>query len=332
MLTTRDIENFKEWRYQSSPPDLLSKIFLPFWKFLANLVPNFIHPNILSLSSLMCGVIPLFFLDYFVNNIDILSSSLLGLSIFMAMTFDAMDGIHARNTGNSSPIGEFIDHMVDFLFAGMTILSVGTYLGIRDPLIWNFALTVTLCHFIATHLLAIESKKVQLVGMYNPITTQLAAIVGLFVVPMLGFPVNSEWLYTPITYVLVIPVIFTILRNAMYRMREKSFLRTQISLFYVFVLLETLISYYMISCKDTGLLEVLCYKLYLVPYMAEVLMAKMANRFAFSSTFILWTSTICAISYYSPLLSLVITMIYLIKILTELSVELNVSLYKVKKN
>lgn len=41
------------------------------------------------------------------------------------MTLDAIDGKHARNTGNSSPLGELFDHGCDALSSTLQTIALG---------------------------------------------------------------------------------------------------------------------------------------------------------------------------------------------------------------
>ena len=47
------------------------------------------------------------------------SKNWVGCYIFLYQTADAVDGKHARNTGQSSPLGALVDHCID-AFVGVT--------------------------------------------------------------------------------------------------------------------------------------------------------------------------------------------------------------------
>jgi len=88
-----------------------------FWKWLQTFLPNSLSPNYITLSG---G----FFLISAVTLIWTHDSTLSGklptwlyvygaFCIFMLQTLDALDGKHARVTGQSSMLGQFLDHGLD---------------------------------------------------------------------------------------------------------------------------------------------------------------------------------------------------------------------------
>jgi len=45
------------------------------------------------------------------------------ICLFLYQTLDALDGKHARRTGNSSPLGELFDHGCDAVSTTMVVLT-----------------------------------------------------------------------------------------------------------------------------------------------------------------------------------------------------------------
>jgi drug/metabolite transporter (DMT)-like permease len=62
------------------------------------------------------------------------------------MNFDAIDGIHARNIKNTSIIGEYLDHIIDLVNAGIIFDCLMNYFGV-DQNISNYLLGVGLSMF-----------------------------------------------------------------------------------------------------------------------------------------------------------------------------------------
>ncbi len=75
---------------------------------------------------------------------------LLGLFIIAYQTLDSLDGIQARRTGNSGPLGEFVDHWCDSLNAFMIPLGIALAFPSIPPVlaalsVFLFALADWLC-------------------------------------------------------------------------------------------------------------------------------------------------------------------------------------------
>jgi len=106
---------------QSTP---LDKLLNPFWEALARLLPASISPNVISLlggafatvAAITCACAA----HYESRSLHIAAS----LGILLYQTFDAVDGKHARNTQQTTPLGAVIDHGVDALVCLMCVVSL----------------------------------------------------------------------------------------------------------------------------------------------------------------------------------------------------------------
>jgi len=114
----RSIENLKHYKYQSEDRSIVSKIFLkPFWNTFVEIFPKWMAPNLVTLSGLGFIVINLIITLYYDPYLNksmphwVYLSNAIGL--FLYQTFDGCDGVHARRTGQSSPLGELFDHSID---------------------------------------------------------------------------------------------------------------------------------------------------------------------------------------------------------------------------
>lgn len=108
-LTDDAIANLKNYKYQSSEYTTFDNLLNGFWNKAASLLPASMAPNmvtfigfIIMLSGpVMLIITHLFYLESLVQPILVYSS----LSTFTYMTFDAIDGKHARRLNRSSPMG-----------------------------------------------------------------------------------------------------------------------------------------------------------------------------------------------------------------------------------
>lgn len=123
-LTEESIESLRNHRYVPAEYTLLDGLMNPFWEAVARMLPRCCSPNLVSLIGGLFALLSVFAsiaAATMQNNAFLYCAS--GLCIFMYMTLDAVDGKHARNTRQSSPLGAMIDHGVDALIAGTISLA-----------------------------------------------------------------------------------------------------------------------------------------------------------------------------------------------------------------
>jgi cytidyltransferase-like protein len=126
------------WRYAVDDQSISTRLLTPFWEACVRLVPHAIAPNTITLCSALCNVL---------SGLAIVAAALEGTTAtgaawcaasagfaFGGQTLDAIDGKHSRNTGQSSPLGEFWDHGCDAVTGPMigvlsSPMSCGVCLG-----------------------------------------------------------------------------------------------------------------------------------------------------------------------------------------------------------
>lgn len=118
LVPAGSIENLKYYKYQSEDRSIVTKYFLkPFWTAFVELFPKWMAPNLITLSGLGFILINLMVTLYYDPQLNqglprwVYFTNAIGL--FLYQTFDGCDGIHARRTGQSSPLGELFDHSID---------------------------------------------------------------------------------------------------------------------------------------------------------------------------------------------------------------------------
>lgn len=112
------LPRLKEYKYQSEDRSVLTKYILkPFWSKFVTIFPLSMAPNMVTLLGLLFIVIADVFVLYYdgdyLSNCPTWVYFYHGIAVFMYQTFDACDGMHARRTGQSSPLGELFDHCCD---------------------------------------------------------------------------------------------------------------------------------------------------------------------------------------------------------------------------
>lgn len=102
----------------------------PIAKACVSVTPPTVAPNIITLAGFACTaitlVIGLCITDkQFTTPAPSWYAALSAVSIFVYQTLDNMDGIQARKTGSSSPLGQLFDHGIDAMNATVLILIIG---------------------------------------------------------------------------------------------------------------------------------------------------------------------------------------------------------------
>ncbi|QLL32778.1 hypothetical protein HG536_0D03000 [Torulaspora globosa] len=69
------------------------------------------------------------------------------LGLFLYQTFDACDGMHARRTGQSGPLGELFDHCIDSLNTTLSLFPFCSASGIGYSYLFIFSQFAVLCNF-----------------------------------------------------------------------------------------------------------------------------------------------------------------------------------------
>lgn len=160
-LTREEREHIAHWKYACVDNSITTKLFTPWWNFLVKFVPPTVAPNILSLAGLICI---LYFFNLAFNYADELphACSFAGvILVFMYVSLDAIDGKHARNTGNSSPLGELFDHSCDNVSVPFLVMGFTLCMGITDTTInWYMVQTVQLL-FLLSHVDAFCKRVVE---------------------------------------------------------------------------------------------------------------------------------------------------------------------------
>ncbi|KAH3686356.1 hypothetical protein WICPIJ_002718 [Wickerhamomyces pijperi] len=128
------LEHLKSYKYQSEDRSLVTKYVLkPFWIQFAQIFPIWMAPNVVTLSGLFFVIVNLLTVFYYD---PLLESDLpswayysFALGLFLYQTFDACDGLHARRTGQSGPLGELFDHCCDALNTTLSGLVFASVIG-----------------------------------------------------------------------------------------------------------------------------------------------------------------------------------------------------------
>ncbi len=121
----------RAYRYQSEQASLLLPVYRRvLWDRVLVRIPAAVTPNMLTVAgtiaaALSCGVV---FVAVPGHPGALVFSAVL---VLLYLTLDNLDGFHARRTGQSSALGEFLDHWLDTLNSGF--LTVAVCHAVRMP-------------------------------------------------------------------------------------------------------------------------------------------------------------------------------------------------------
>lgn len=125
--------NYKYSCIDDSP--LSVYITKPLWIWTSNFIPRNIAPNTLTLTGFFFTILQFLLLSYydphFSASTNIPSYIWYVCAIFQYLSYmlDGVDGIQARKTGTSSPLGELMDHGIDSWTCCFTIMSLFSCIG-----------------------------------------------------------------------------------------------------------------------------------------------------------------------------------------------------------
>lgn len=175
-LSIENLDFYKKYKYVAEDNTFLTSKYRFFWELLQKMIPNYIHPNVITLLGLISVIFGYNMMKTYSSNI------IMGICVFLYMNFDAIDGIHARNIKNTSIIGEYLDHIIDLINAGMIFDCLMYNFGV-DQNISNYLLTVGSFHFMIPHYEAIIKGKIIFEGLTDVslilTTTSLVFLCGL---------------------------------------------------------------------------------------------------------------------------------------------------------
>ncbi|CAG8922315.1 unnamed protein product [Penicillium salamii] len=125
-IRQQHLANLKNYKYASADHSPISRFVLkPFYnKFVINCFP--MSMACITLTGFMFVVLNFITVMWFNPNLDtdcprwVYASCAIGL--FLYQTFDAVDGMQARRTRQSGPLGELFDHSVDACNTGLGVL------------------------------------------------------------------------------------------------------------------------------------------------------------------------------------------------------------------
>ncbi|KAK9455965.1 hypothetical protein V1511DRAFT_496177 [Dipodascopsis uninucleata] len=120
LIDYETLSHLRSYKYQSVDKSFISRYILKhYWSYVAELMPIWLAPNVITLLGLIFIYINVICIIIFIPDLVGPGPSWLYFSFAAGLwtysTLDNVDGKQARRTGTSSPLGELFDHGIDSL-------------------------------------------------------------------------------------------------------------------------------------------------------------------------------------------------------------------------
>ena len=192
MLNTRDLAKLSKFEYSVEDHSLTSQYFRPYWNDMQSIAPVWLAPNVISIVGFFLTIIGWIVCENYFDNNPIKSSLVVVFCWLTYMNLDAVDGIHARITKNSSPMGELIDHGCDSMSIIFITMTACRLFGVYQENCWYIAATAAI-GFQFSHVVARIYGHLSL-GRYtgpSELIIYLSILALLDVFEIVTFPVDS---------------------------------------------------------------------------------------------------------------------------------------------
>eukprot|EP01138_Halocafeteria_seosinensis_P015289 gb/GECG01015605.1/.p1 GENE.gb/GECG01015605.1/~~gb/GECG01015605.1/.p1 ORF type:complete len:397 (+),score=34.77 gb/GECG01015605.1/:1-1191(+) len=153
-LSKQELQNLRKQKYTAGGYTPLDNVLNHYWKFVSNYIPSFVSPNMVTLLGLAVALIPvvltLLEMKFDLDLAGGLPNELFlgaALAIFIYNTMDAIDGKHARNTNQSSPLGQMFDHGCDSVVLAFMIILLSIALAPPRPFVYGWAIPMYYAFF-----------------------------------------------------------------------------------------------------------------------------------------------------------------------------------------
>ncbi|GME90306.1 unnamed protein product [[Candida] boidinii] len=194
-IPQESIKHLKEYKYNSEDRSILTKYVLNlFWIKFEKIFPLSMAPNMVTLLGLVFILLGDIVVFYYDPNFDTPSPNwcyfFYAFCLFMYQTFDACDGIHARRTGQSGPLGELFDHCCDAINTTLSCILFASTVGLGNSWLTIISQFSVLANFYLSTWETFFTHKLYLSEFSGPVEGILIMIL-LFLIT--GFKSTNWW-------------------------------------------------------------------------------------------------------------------------------------------
>lgn len=212
-LTKTQEKNIHEYKYnfiETSP--LVIYFYRPWWDFCASFVPDWASPNLITIIG-CCFMTSYYLADCWANpelsapgpNYTAFPLLAISLGHFIGHTFDGVDGRLARKRGQSSFVGELLDHTIDaFINFNMSIVIASLLAG--EIPYNNKLLQYCLALTVAQGTTLMHTEKLFTTALFIPWTVEISHMLLSIFTAILAYQGYVEWNYYISVYIIYIHV------------------------------------------------------------------------------------------------------------------------------
>jgi phosphatidylglycerophosphate synthase len=146
-VTGPSLLNLKnDYKYTGADKSVIAARMQKFWNWAVLWIPEWMAPNMVTLLGLgfiiASFLVNFYYTPFLIGECPRWVYLFHAACVFIYQTLDALDGKHARRTGNSSPLGELFDHGCDAVTTTLMVLGVVSViqLGPSWEAAWNIIL------------------------------------------------------------------------------------------------------------------------------------------------------------------------------------------------
>lgn len=332
LLTKNQRENIRKWNYSCEDPSITTKLFSPWWNWIVTKVPNYVAPNVLTISGLIMTLYAYFLCHNYFDQYPKLISIVSAILLFTYQTLDAIDGKHARRTRNDSPLGELFDHACDCVGTMFIALIICRILHITDTKLLFYIVQSAQLLFLLEHLKALKNGVVVFHKFCGPGEILLGCIsllllrgLGLVLIP--NSVINSCVVWYMITttyYVIYAWTLFKVHTLSGPTLSGREYYGTKWGLTFCLIIRHaTAVLIYFGLLTEISLLEVISQSLVLSVVTSDLIVAKMAKRNLHPTIVVGSLLTL----FNHDLFTFILVGVYFLKVFKELCEELNIYLF-----
>ena len=320
LLSDKDKEKIAKYTYSCKDNSIVSKYLYNTWNYLETFFPDYVAPNVISIAGLLMVIYGTYLTYNFFESNPIFIGLVTIICILTYMNLDSIDGIHARRTQNSSPLGEIVDHGCD----SITIVFLGlvgcTVLGITKNLsIWYVTQSLAL-FFQYAHLDALVRGHLELKKYTGPSESlvYLSVLIGLVSFGLVS-PSNI-FTYGIEKFGNVIHIVMTLFNlvfvNYVVRKNYK-YTANGCSIVYILQLLKS----FLVTFREPTMMNIMSDGLLLSAITCDLIMCKMAKKNSSQ-----WIVILAIISQIDSLISMMASLFFVGMNVYEIAQYMNIPL------
>jgi len=211
-LSSTDKANISQYRPANRRrKTMTTRVLSPVWEYAADFIPVTVAPNVITLAGFVC-TLQAYYLTYFHMNKNppLVTLSAMWL-IFMYMSLNNIDGVHARRTRNASPVGDLFKKACDNIGCVFVVLTLLSCLGINEgSSAWYLVQTAQLV-FMIEQMRAWKAKDGDITyGLFSGPGEAIVLILGVLGIRAVF---GLGWIYTHYVYVMKTFVIPYVVQN-----------------------------------------------------------------------------------------------------------------------